>query len=118
MRNLTLAFLIAIVVVVLGFGVWFYFSDKSELTNMDNDSDISENVETKDNDSANEAAKTEPDDSEVTIKNDDGSFNITVGVNGSEDGFGDVKEFNLKGVNFAFDVKEIKVKKGDTVTIN
>ncbi|MCB9805788.1 cupredoxin domain-containing protein [Candidatus Nomurabacteria bacterium] len=26
--------------------------------------------------------------------------------------------FNVKGVNFAFDVTEIKVKKGDTVTIN
>lgn len=28
------------------------------------------------------------------------------------------KVFNVGGVNFAFDVKEIRVKKGDTVTIN
>lgn len=28
------------------------------------------------------------------------------------------KEFNVGGVNFVFDLKEIRVKKGDTVTIN
>lgn len=28
------------------------------------------------------------------------------------------KVFNVSGVNFAFDLKEIKVKQGDTVTIN
>lgn len=30
----------------------------------------------------------------------------------------ETKVFNVSGTNFAFDVKEIKVKKGDTVTIN
>jgi len=29
-----------------------------------------------------------------------------------------VKEFDLKGFNFGYDVKEIRVKEGDTVTIN
>ncbi|MBI2464729.1 cupredoxin domain-containing protein [Candidatus Shapirobacteria bacterium] len=31
---------------------------------------------------------------------------------------GATQTFNIKGLNFAFDVKEIRVKKGDKVTIN
>ena len=44
----------------------------------------------------------------AAVEDDGGKLEVT----------NEVKTFNIGGVNFAFDVKEIRVKKGDTVTIN
>lgn len=39
-------------------------------------------------------------------------------TDGAQDMMSAEKQFDVKGTNFAFDVKEIRVKKGDKVTIN
>jgi len=93
---------IAIIVVLIGLGGYFMYQNQSatqDVQSNQNDSMMNDNV-------SDDAMMNENDS---VIENENDSMM-------EEDP--NAKVFEVGGENFAFDVKEIKVKKGDTVKIN
>jgi plastocyanin len=106
------------VTVLLGGCTMFTSSNTAVNTNTDDSM-----MEDKKDDEAmiEDTANTNSNDSMKEDKKDDGAMvnvNVNAGVNAG-DGMmkGETKSFTVEAANFGYSVKEIKVKKGDTVKI-
>ncbi len=106
--------LLVVIVLVLGFGGWYVFT-------MDN----TEEAATMNESATNPTTSPEVDaDMDMNDMNDmDMEAESTTEVEGASVDMTDMEVgeeivIDVKGTNYAFDVDEIRVKEGDTVTIN
>ena len=106
-------FLYVIVLVAILIGGYQYFTwDKSETNNPEATTEVPSETEREPEIVSNETEATDTEADSTTIETDT-EIDAEINVLGSE-----TKVFEIGGTNFAFDVTEMKVKEGDTVTIN
>lgn len=105
-----------LVLVVIAGGAWYLY-DKKTSEGMD---DVMKNdAAAMEGGAMMNDADGDGDEKAMEDGSSDTMMKAEVGVDVSAgEVMNDVKTFDVKGVNFAFDVKEIRVKKGDKVTIN
>ena len=96
--------LIIIIVILIG-GIIWWTQSKTESP-----------AETESTNSAVDTSQTAP--AEETLEPTEIDQTDEIAEEEADDTIASTKVFNLSGVNFAFDVEEIRVQEGDTVTIN
>jgi cytochrome c oxidase subunit 2 len=99
-----------IIIGVFILGGWYFFGNDAEVTDIDTSADET-NVSSESTNQENSG------NSESTNGTSGTTLKTETSVNGGAT-VSNKKTFDLSGSNFQFDVKEIRVKKGDAVTIN